>query len=930
MSSEYRRLLVLIATLTFGSEAGRLGMAVDHETTLAETRAIIDSLVTDPERADSAIVRIDRLLPGARDAGDPDLLLFLLSRRGRVDAYFDRAKESEPPLREALDLAEQLGDTTTLCMVLRWLGVSVDRQGRRAEAKEINLRLLDLSRRIHDRNSEGWALFGLGWQAEQDGAHGESGDSYSRALEIFRETGDTSGEIWALNGIGSVAQRIGDLDRATDFYRQSMRRASEVGHQNGELRALNNLGSVEFLRGDPAKALEDFRQAYEMQVRLGNLREAVTPALNVAICQTHLGRYAEAEEGLRREIALCTSEKWLDLELSLRNQLARVMFNQDRFPESARIYRECLAAGGLLPAPIRIQASFGLSNALAKMDSSAAGLAVLDDLEKSLEGAATGQLRANLDGNRGLRHLEMGRPADALRLLRGTDAAAAHLGLSGIRLHALTNAAKAYRQMGMADSSRAMLEQASAVWEAERRVSANPDWRETRGALGRFIFTDLAAAWLASSAARGDSDRLAKTFDRLQTFKARTLLDRMRGPQTGATAAGGGSDRHLVGIAELQRELLRPGELFLDCYTGPEHSFVFAVTHEEIRWAAMPADSLLWRTLETYRSILTASDLGMGSAENAWMETARSVDSTLFGGVAAMLDRKERVFISADGPLHLIPYGVADLARGAGSSFRRWVRIPSATILSTVRSVERAPSGGDLRFLALGGRRDSTRSGLAGARREISRVKRIFEGVEDRLPVALDSDSPWIGLSSYDLIHFAAHARILDQAPWQSEIEIDAPNGKPLTAREVGSLSLRADLVVLSSCESARGRILSGEGVAGLTNAFLAAGARSVLATLWPVDDAVTAYFMERFYLSLSEGRSAGEALVDAQQAVRSNPGTESPVYWAGFVLVGDDGKIPVPPKGISWARTGILAAGGILLLVIGTWVVMRRRRAGL
>ena len=100
---------------------------------------------------------------------------------------------------------------------------------------------------------------------------------------------------------------------------------------------------------------------------------------------------------------------------------------------------------------------------------------------------------------------------------------------------------------------------------------------------------------------------------------------------------------------------------------------------------------------------------------------------------------------------------------------------------------------------------------------------------------------------------------------------------------------------MLSGCESAGGRVLSGEGVLGLTAAFMSAGVPAIVATLWPVDDRATAAFMSRFYDGLSRGRTAAAALREAQNAVRDDRRTRAPFYWAGFVLLGEgDVRFPL------------------------------------
>ncbi|KAK3740120.1 hypothetical protein QZH41_001272 [Actinostola sp. cb2023] len=109
-----------------------------------------------------------------------------------------------------------------------------------------------------------------------------------------------------------------------------------------------------------------------------------------------------------------------------------------------------------------------------------------------------------------------------------------------------------------------------------------------------------------------------------------------------------------------------------------------------------------------------------------------------------------------------------------------------------------------------------------------------------------------------------------------------------LTINEVQEIGLRARLVVLSCCHSGRGEIKS-EGVVGMSRAFLAAGALAVVASLWAVDDQATRVFMEKFYAHLKEGKSASRSLQQAMKEMRDTTCYDKPMYWAPFILIGDD-----------------------------------------
>ena len=123
------------------------------------------------------------------------------------------------------------------------------------------------------------------------------------------------------------------------------------------------------------------------------------------------------------------------------------------------------------------------------------------------------------------------------------------------------------------------------------------------------------------------------------------------------------------------------------------------------------------------------------------------------------------------------------------------------------------------------------------------------------------------------------------------EIALAPDNGETdfiLTMKDVLSVQVRARLVVLSCCHSGQGEIKA-EGVVGIARAFLGAGARSVLVSLWAIDDKATLEFMKNFYEHLVKGKSASEALHQAMNCMRESVEFGVVKYWAPFVLIGDD-----------------------------------------
>ena len=153
-------------------------------------------------------------------------------------------------------------------------------------------------------------------------------------------------------------------------------------------------------------------------------------------------------------------------------------------------------------------------------------------------------------------------------------------------------------------------------------------------------------------------------------------------------------------------------------------------------------------------------------------------------------------------------------------------------------------------------------------------------------------------VESASLIHVAAHGN-----KDRGEILLARPPGMTgipqatdlmLLISDLEGKRIRAKLVVLSCCHSGCGDVMKGEGVVGIARAFLGAGARAVLVTLWSVDDKATLCFMCRFYWYLKNGESANGALNQAMNDVREYEKFHHPRYWAPFVLLGED-VIPFP-----------------------------------
>jgi len=371
-------------------------------------------------------------------------------------------------------------------------------------------------------------------------------------------------------------------------------------------------------------------------------------------------------------------------------------------------------------------------------------------------------------------------------------------------------------------------------------------------------------------------------------------------------------------LAQAQRQLLDNDTVLLEYYLGERASFLWALTASgPMRSIVLPPRKRIEPLIRRTYSLLTVAHPEDGGREVR--RACRELSRLLLGEVASQLGHK-RLVIVANGALQYIPFAVLPDPAAQGElmgSRHEIVYIPSVSVLAELRRQRRAgQADGSIAVLAdpvvspddprlgttpAGGAPDDQDDGL----------KRLEHSAEEATAIAslpgshrvlqalsFDANRELVmsgKLKGYSILHIAAHGILRTDYPELSALVLSRYNrrGQPrdgyLRARDLEQLDLPADLVVLSACKTALGREVAGEGLVGLGQGFMAAGARRVLVSLWNVDDPATAVLMKRFYQLLREDRlPPGKALQEAQRTVRGYGNWQSPYFWAGFVLQGD------------------------------------------
>jgi CHAT domain-containing protein/tetratricopeptide (TPR) repeat protein len=904
------------------------------------SRALVDTLVAH-QKLDSALVVLDVLLGDARRMADRALEADVLLSQGAVLATIGRAKEAEAALRPVLAYATARQDSLKVCQSLRHLAYAAGLQGRMAESSSIYQRLLNLALARQDRIHEAHARLGLAYADLLDGRAAVARGGYDRAIALFREQHNDRFELIALTGLGRCLGALGESEKRRACFLEVAERSAAIGDPYSEGHALNNLGAIEFEVGDPAAAARYYRRAYELQIANRNRVGSIIRAKNIATVLTHLGQYEDAAAVLTEVLQLCEEEGYRDDEAIVLVQLGIVRRLQGRLPDAATLFRRCAMLGEVVSPEWRVNGLRELAVTLAMTDSTEAGLSILLDQVEPLRRRFSPTMALAVDRAIGELLLELGRADEALPRLLAAEAAARRIGASSDRVGLLALSGRTYASLGRPDSAMTLLVRASRLWEAERTRSRDPEWREQMGRAARLLYANLARVMLDHPADLPEDERVRAAFNALQRFKARTLRERMLGPSGAAAESLVSLPSAAATVDELQQRVLGERELLLDAFLGAKVSFLFAVNRHECRVARLPGlDEGLDVRLARYHDMLAHAQRGWeGSGERGFLEkVAIELGDLFLAPFADMVRDCDRVLVAPDGALSLVPMGtlvLRDPSTGKADPLvatHEIVQVPSATLLAELRN--RSGSGtlpaAHRKVLAMAGWVDSVGSRLPGAVREVVWLDRHYADVDARREVGSEEPAD-LGarLAGYQLLHFAAHTSVDDSHPWRSGILLSATGGQGgdgyLRASQIATLRLPARLVVLSGCESAGGRILSGEGVLGLTAAFSVAGVPAVVATLWPVNDRATARMMEMFYRSLARGETAAAALKEAQIRLGSDRRTSHPFYWAGFVLVGNgDVRVDLTPRGdLLWNLAGIAGLG---LLAGFLWFGLRRR----
>jgi len=823
----------------------------------------------------------------------------------------------------AVALFGETGDTYQQGIAQRNLGLAYAESGEMEKALATTHSALKAAETVQDAKLLALVRNDIAFMHNARGEFALAVDAYRQTLDALKSAPYPMAEAVAWINLGIAYSQLGDIEQAFAAYAKGEAAATAID-------CWSCLAEIEVDRGDDLLDAGDVVKA----------EAAYQRALDIAKAHQLVRQRAEALRGLGR--CAMAAQKWPEARALLESARAELHRTHGRVNESVvyamlgdlenrlnnldaarRNYRQALA----LAKQADNQGWQALAYASLARVAEQSGK--LDEAQRAIE-----QAIALIESER--------------TRINAPDLRTSYFGTKrsyyGLYIDVLMQLDRRHPDAGHAAQALIVAERARARQLqdqlAERAIDVDQDIDPALIADERGAEDALhALAYQLSQAAAGDTARRATLQGQIDEASRR--LDEVRGRIRAANPRYAElTHPAALRLDEIQRDLIGENASVLEYWLGEQQSYLWLATRDAVRAFVLPPGATIEKSADALREKLLARTIAPASRSMEQWAAYDAAEIDAVGiGANALADQilpadvraslRGDVAIVADGGLQALPFALLlGESRKADAAFVAHVDLPSIGALRGLRALARSTaSPKSLAIVAdpvfrvddprLNGRAAATpesadalllRAANEAGIATLSRLPHTRQEAEAIAALA-DRGASWIALDfaanraaaldaawkNYAILHFATHALLNARHPELSGIVLSlydeggrAEDGF-LRVNDIYNLHMPADLVVLSVCESAVGQSVGAEGASNLARAFFHAGARRVVASLWPVDDRASVEFMRAFYSALLEhGRRPQDALVDAQGVLRMNPRWRAPYYWSGYVLQGD------------------------------------------
>jgi CHAT domain-containing protein/Tfp pilus assembly protein PilF len=876
--NEFRRALPYFdETVASARELGDRRLEAGTETFLGGMRDILGDM-------GPALDHYNRALKLARESGSQLTEASSLNNIGKIQNDLADWQKAREYYGKALTIYRAIS-SPRVAITLNNIGVSYSMSGEPAKALEYFQQSLPLLRAGTDRSAESYTLHHIGDAYSRLGQYQTALEHFAQARAIQQQTGNRAQEAETLDLIGVTYSALGEPANALDYHQKALEIQRTTGNLRREAASLSNLGHVYNRLHQPEKALVQLNQALSLFRAIGDLNGVAVALERGARAEQSRGNIAEARKRI---------EESLELIETVRARSGSQQLRASYFASREQAYGFYVDL--LMQQHFKDPSQAYDAEALHAVERSRAR-SLLEMLTETTVDIRQGVDPTLIAREHYLSQLLNAKAQRQIQLL-AQKASTQEIDIVKGEISALENEYQQVQILIRKNSPQyASLTQPSPLRLKEIQQQLDQNTLLLEYALGeqRSFVWAVTPTSLRSYQLPG-REQIEKNARRVYELLTARSVAKPRETLIEKRARLAGIDSQFVDTTqELSRQVLGPvaGQLgskrLLVAADGALQYVPFAALSAmraapssdalEIGAAKGQGRSNAQRTIKplpratAYRPLVFDHEIVSLPSASALAVQRKNLSGRkpAAKGVAVIADP---VFSASD-----------DRLKSKGMSEKRLERGDD----STARILEHIADGesGKLGIRRLRFTRQEAHQILAVAPRAGSLKVLDFD--------ASRATAAAIGLAQYRYVHFATHGYLDTERPGLSAIVLslvdrqgNAQDGF-LRAHDIYNLNLPAELVVLSACQTGLGKDIKGEGLVGLTQGFMYAGARRVVVSLWNVNDKATAELMQRFYRGmLRENLPPAAALRKAQTELAQQTQWRSPYYWAAFVLQGD------------------------------------------
>ena len=831
-----------------------------------------------------------------KEIGDKKGEAFCYGNLGSVYQFLGEYGQAETYQKSALVISKEIGDKQGEATSYGKLGNVYESLGEYGKAETYLKNALVIIKEIGDKQKEAVCYGNLGSVYQSLGEYGKAKTYYKNALVITKEIGDKRGEAFCYEHLGSVYQSLGEYGKAETYQKSALVISNEIGDKQGEATCYGNLGNVYESLGEYGKAETYQKSALVITKEIGDKRGEATCYVNLGSIYQSLGEYGKAETYLKNALVITKEIGDKRGEASCYGNLGSVYQSLGEYGKAETYQKSALVItkeighkqgeaacygnlgtvyqflGEYAEAKEYHEKSLAISREISYLDGEATShlcLAHVAILENNNDDALS-NLQASINKNEKMRGF-LGRN-DQFKISLLDQRSGSYQLLSA--MYCLVGNVKEALCVLELERGRALADLISGQYSAQQQISVNPlSWPD----IERIVKNEIDCNCLYISYFRQDMF--------LWVFKGNkpTLFRKVN---VNECFVKKGLERQVHEVFS-EKTFRRFNALRQE--QCEDRSLLFLNADDSTHKASGEVSSAGFRLLETEEE----EDLQP-------VPSLAECYQMIIAPVAKFLDEPELVIVPHRS-LYKVPF--AALKEEGEKYLSQTYRIRIIPSLSTLGLIQDSPADyhsqtgalivgdPDVGDVLYKGRKENP-CRLPSARKEAEMIAELL-GAEPLLEERATKEAVLQRIPSVSLIHFAAHGHAergeIALAPERPTNATPCEKDYLLTMDDISQVQLRAKLVVLSCCHSAQGQVRA-EGVVGIARAFLGSGARSVLASLWPIPDEATEQLMSRFYKHLVRGESASESLHQAMKWMRSN-GYHDLGNLAPFMLIGDNVK---------------------------------------